>query len=246
MSKKGPKKVVPKWLQDYRDGKPRFVVEENSCGIFTCASSEEVAAEHKSADTATASESGKVEVFTAGSLMASVKQLAAMAEQARDDAQRQSLCTGVLLTAAAALEAFLAEYAYTTCPALYTREFRRAGVPGKYQALTGNALKVDFPDVEELGGVPPLLPTAVFTGNVQLPASGNPGNPALDNNGGTPPGTLGVPKCDKPFRAGERPFAVCRREAERTECPLGRDDRGYVRATPPGGSGPRMVSGPRN
>jgi hypothetical protein len=31
------------------------------------------------------------------------------------------------------------------------------------------------------------LPTAVFTGNVQLPASGNPGNPALDNNGGTPP-----------------------------------------------------------
>lgn len=149
MSKKGPKKAVPKWLQDYRDSKPAFVVDENQYGIFTYASSEELVVEQKRAD-ATAYETWKVEVFTSGSLVASVKLLARMAEQAADDVQRHCLCTSALLTAAAALEAFLAEYASTTHPTRCTMEFRRVGVPGKYRILTGNSLKADFPDVDKL------------------------------------------------------------------------------------------------
>ncbi|MGO9597534.1 MAG: hypothetical protein ACLP7Q_05885 [Isosphaeraceae bacterium] len=60
------------------------------------------------------------------------------------------MATATILTAAAALEAILAEYRYLSDRSAYKERFCKAGVPEKYRMIKASKLADDHPAVSEL------------------------------------------------------------------------------------------------
>lgn len=95
-------------------------------------------------------EFSSIEVFQSGALVAFTRRLATLAAQASEQQESACFATATILTAAAALEAILAEYLYLSGRSAYTKKFRRVGVPEKYEMIKASKLADDHPAVSEL------------------------------------------------------------------------------------------------
>ena len=90
--------------------------------------------------------------YQSAGLVVNTRKLAELTAESTNPADIGSLATATILTAAAALEATLSEFLWITNPAAFTKEFRRAGIAGKYQHITQRSLAIDFPATAELVG----------------------------------------------------------------------------------------------
>lgn len=95
-------------------------------------------------------ESGSIDVFQSGGLVAFTRRLATLAAQASEQQESACFATATILTAGAALEAILAEYLFISERSAYTKEFSIAGVPKKYEMIKARKLVKDHPAVSEL------------------------------------------------------------------------------------------------
>ncbi len=92
-----------------------------------------------------------IDVYQSGSLIAFSRRLSTCTMQARDQQEEACYATATILLAAAALEALLSEFAYLNDRCKYsTNEFRKAGVPRKYEILSGKDLAIAYPEIAEL------------------------------------------------------------------------------------------------
>lgn len=104
-------------------------------------------------------------VYQSGGLVGYTRILAALAARSGDEKETGCLATAAILTAAAALEAILADYLYVTDRPPYREErrwieqpkkyvkFSNGGVPIKYQLLRDTILEADYPEVSNLWAV---------------------------------------------------------------------------------------------
>jgi hypothetical protein len=91
----------------------------------------------------------KIDAYQSAGLVMHTRKLAELTRQFSNQPEVTSLATAVIVMAAAALEALLAEAAYMLQPELYKlTKFRKAGVPQKFKLLK----RYSSPDIEEIWG----------------------------------------------------------------------------------------------
>ena len=116
-------------------------------------------------------EASCVSVYQSGALVGYAQRLASLAAESRDPYDVACFAAAAILSAAAASEAILSEFVYSSYLSAFTKDFRKAGVAAKYETIqelkSGShvaakakkqknvpptKLARDHPDVEELLG----------------------------------------------------------------------------------------------
>lgn len=86
-------------------------------------------------DLAHAEEASLVSVYQSGALLSYARTLASVAAESTDPYVVHCLGTAAILTSAAASEAILSEFVYSSFPSAFTKDFRKDGVAAKYKTI---------------------------------------------------------------------------------------------------------------